>query len=132
MERSKSEHNTIEKILFGVGIIVLLSLFGYLTFQIFKQKKAGDKAPQIEVLIIYRPEMDDYTFEIEVKNQGNESAEDVHLKLELYQNGKVAETGNTTFKYVPVKSKKSAFIVFNKKRTGSDSLVVASKSFNRP
>lgn len=132
MEKSKTKHNIIEKVIFGVGVIVLLALCGYLILEIIRQSKSEDKAPRIEVSTSHKPNMDAYTFEVEVENSGNESAEDVHLQMQLYQNGEAAETGTVTFKYVPLKSKRSAFIVFSKNRSSSDSLVVITKTFNRP
>lgn len=122
-------HNIVEKIVFSFGLIFLLSLTGYLSFLMYKSKS---KPPELQVVSIYKPEMRNYAFEVEIRNTGEETATNAQIKLSLYQDGKAVESGTLNIDYVPVKSKETAWIAFKRKRKSTDSLVVSSLTYVKP
>jgi len=125
----KKQHNLVEIITFIVGLVVLLSLVGFLIYQIDQKKNLP---PQLQVSTTYEAAMDQYAFRLEVENTGEESAEDVHIKLSLYQQGEVKEDASLSIRYVPVKSKETAWVVFHTDRMAGDSLVVSSVTYVKP
>lgn len=126
---NKKDHNIVEIITFITGLLVLLVLISYLVYQISQKK---DSPPDLEISTCYQPSMKNYAYKLEVMNKGEESAESVHIKLSLYQEGKTVEDGAVSIRYVPVKSKETAWIVFHTDRKPGDSLVVSSVTFVRP
>lgn len=126
---SKPKYNKLELGTFILGIAVLAVLITYLIFQIVQKEEAP---PNLKVSHTYQPQMENYAFKVTTENSGEETAEDVRLKLTLYQDGKEAETGEVSFSFVPVKSKKTAYIVFNKNRKTNDSLIISSRTYSTP
>lgn len=122
------EHNIIEKIVFGLGIIIIVAIFGYLSYQIYRPRK---QPPQLTIMSAYQPDMKNYGFEVVVENFGEETAANADIKLTLYQDGKPAESGSISFAYIPVKSREKGWIVFHAERKPTDSLVVSSLTFSR-
>ena len=129
MNKEQEKSNVLEKITFYLGLLVLISLIGYLSFQLTKQE---NKPPSLEVRTSYDPAMDNYGFKVEVENKGQETAQSTNIQFELYQEGKVAGKATLEIDFVPVRSKESGWIVFNQKRKGSDSLVISSMTFLKP
>lgn len=125
----KKDHNIVEIITFIAGLAVLLALVGFLIYQINKE---NGTPPKLEISSSYQPSMEHYSFKLQVSNKGDESAEDVNIKLSLYQEGKAVEDGNVTIQYVPVKSMETAWIVFHTDRKAGDSLVVSSVTYVKP
>ena len=126
---NEKRHNTVETITFIVGLLLILPLIGFLIYQISTKKKAP---PQLQITSLYQPQMEDYGFRVEVENTGEESAEAVNIKLALYQEGEVADDGEISIQYVPVKSKETAWIVFHTRKKPGDSLVVSSVTYVKP
>lgn len=125
----KKGHNTVEIITFIAGMVVLLSVLGFLIYQM-QQKKSSP--PELYITSTYQPSMKGYAFKLQVENKGEESAEAVSIKLSLYQEGEAVEDGTVNIQYVPVKSKETAWIVFHTDRKSGDSLVVASVTYVKP
>lgn len=123
------KYNKLELGTFFLGIAVLMVLISYLVYQIFQEKEAP---PNLKITHTYQPQMEDYAFEVKIENSGEKTAEDVRLNMTLYQEGKKTETGEVSFSFVPVKSKKTAYIVFNQHRKANDSLVISSRTYNTP
>lgn len=129
MEDQKKNYNLVEKICFGIGALVLLGLISFLVYQMV-QKKEGP--PNLEITIVEDSTTASYDFKIDVENTGEETAEAANVRLSLYQDGQAVETGTVTFQYVPVKSTKTAWIVFHKKQKTGDSVVVSSITYVKP
>lgn len=126
---NKKSHNAIEITSFIAGLTVVLALIGFLIYQISKRENTP---PELHIQSYHDPSMDHYAFELEVENKGEQSAEEVQIKLSLYQEGEAMEDGTVSMRYVPVKSKETAWIVFHTDRKAGDSLVVSSVTYVKP
>ena len=73
-----------------------------------------------------------YDYIVEIENIGEETAESANIKLSLYQDGKAVEEGTVNLQYIPVKSKRTAWIVFQTKRKIGDSVAVSSITYVKP
>ena len=129
MENRKKKQNLLEKITFYLGLIILLMLVGYLLFEI---KTKQNLPPDLEIITTYQPSMPYYTFKVETTNSGHETATSVNIGFDLYQNGEIAEKAVFTLNYVPRDSKEEGWVIFQKTRKPSDSLVITSVSFLKP
>lgn len=129
MANKKQQSNAVEKTTFIGGVIVLLAIFGYLGWQTFKEKS---QPPHLVVQSSYEPSMKNYAFRVHVKNDGEETAEAANIKFDLYQDGKPVDKVTLQLSYVPVHSEESAYVVFNRTRKPTDSLVVTSMTFVKP
>ncbi len=129
MEKQKTSHNTVEKISFVLGVVVLLALISILIYQMAQKKETP---PNLEITLLEEPSMEKYGFKLEIENSGGESAESANINLSLYQEGMAVENGTVTFQYVPVKSKKTAWIVFHTSKKEGDSVVVSSVTYVKP
>lgn len=129
MEKQKTSHNAVEKISFVLGVVVLLALISILIYQMVQKKETP---ANLEITLLEEPSMENYGFKLEIENSGGESAESANINLSLYQEGMAVENGTVTFQYVPVKSKKTAWIVFHTSKKEGDSVVVSSVTYLKP
>ena len=129
MEKEKKSYNTVEKISFALGVLVLFALVSFLIYQMFQKEKAP---PNLEITIAEDTSTTKYDFKVVVENLGEETAEAATIKLSLYQEGNAVEDGTINLQYVPVKSKRTAWIVFQKKKKTGDSVTVASITYVKP
>lgn len=127
--QEKKENNIIEKVIFYLGLLILLVLLGYLSFQ-WSTKE--NKPPSLEIVTTHDPSFDRYTFRVETKNTGAETAKSVNISFNLYQRGKLAESSVLEIDYVPVRSIEQGWVSFSKTRKPSDSLTIGSISFLKP
>lgn len=125
----KVHFNGLEIVVFCLGLLLTLGLIGYLTYEVVVFE---DNPPQLEVTSSYQPSLPDYTYEVIVKNDGEETATNVEVKMTLYQGGKAQESGVISIAYVPVQSEQTGLITFGMKRQPADSLVVSSITLVRP
>lgn len=126
---NKVQFNWFQLLVFCLGVLLVLSLIGYLGYQSFR---LDPLPPKVEVSSKYMPELPDYTFRIKVSNRGEETATNVSLKLTLYQQGKATETGSFSINYVPIQSEQKGWMIFDRKRQEGDSLVLSSITYLEP
>ena len=119
----------IERVVFYMGLIVLIILIGYLSFQFVTAKKG---AAQLVITHAYMPAEKKLTYRIKVENKGSEPAGTANVELKLYSQGRVKESGTVQFDYVPQKSSETGWIVFNTSPGLADSLKVGSVTYIRP
>lgn len=129
MENQKKERNSLEKITFVIGLIILVLLVGYLSYQWSTRK---EQPPKLEISAFFEPSLPQNTYKVEITNNGQETAQSVNIQFDLYQEGKLSESAVMELDYVPVKSKEEGWISFSHKRMSSDSLVVGTRSFLKP
>ncbi|RNL87226.1 hypothetical protein ED312_10470 [Sinomicrobium pectinilyticum] len=129
MEQVQRKYNRIEQISFFLGVLILVTLIGDLTYQLATNENAP---PHLLVISKYEPSMPGYTYRVEIENTGDKTAEAVNIQLSLFQNGKSAETATLELKYVPAQSKETAWVSFNNEKQTSDSLKVTSLTFVKP
>jgi len=129
MEKQKKSYNTVEKISFTLGILVLFTLVSFLIYQMSQRK---ENPPILKVTIVEELLTNNYDYIVEIENIGEETAESANIKLSLYQDGKAVEEGTVNLQYIPVKSKRTAWIVFQTKRKIGDSVAVSSITYVKP
>src|SRR5690606_13998407 len=129
MDTGRKSYNVVEKISFALGLVVLVALVSFLVYQMVQKQNVP---PILELSIVEEPLTPDYDFIIEVKNVGEETAESISIVLNLYQEGIAVEESMIRLQYIPIKSKKTAWIVFGQKEKLGDSVIVSSITFVKP
>lgn len=72
MSQASEGRNILERITFFTGLLVLVGLCGYLTYQL-TQNSSGP--PELKIISTYEPKANEYTFEVQVENMGQTTAE---------------------------------------------------------
>ena len=129
MSENKNGHNTLEKTVFGFGLFFIILLVGYLVYELQQDKK---KPPQLHVTSSFQPDMRFIAYKIKVENKGEETAEAANIQFDLYDNGKVVQSGTVGIDYVPPKSTETGWISFHGRTKRADSLVVATVTYIKP
>ena len=109
MDSEKVSHNALEKTVFALGVIIVLVLFTYLSYEMFTTEK---KPPHLEVITLHDPHVPGYSFKVKTTNLGEQTVANVDVNLDLYQAGKKVETASVNYDYVPVNSTEIAWSVF--------------------
>jgi uncharacterized protein (TIGR02588 family) len=121
--------NKMEKTVFYLGLFILFLLVSYLSYQWSTQE---NEPPSLVIVTSHDPSFDRYTFKVETKNTGKETAKSVNIQFNLFQEGKLAESSVLEIDYVPVQSKEQGWVSFSKKKKPSDSLTIGSITFLKP
>ncbi len=129
MKKIRRNHNIVERITFGFGLVLLGAIIGFLLFDLTVE---DHHPPQLMISSVVDPSVLPYGFRVNVKNTSKQTAENAQINFVLYQNGERVEEASADFTFVPAKSQKTAWIVFNTKRKQSDSLVVISATYLKP
>lgn len=129
MDKKKQRFNLIQRVIFIFGLLVLLGLF---TFLLYESGQHKSQPPNLEVFIEHHPERPQHSYQLMVKNTGEETAKEASLLVSLYQEGEVKESGTLVFDFVPPGSTEEGWIVFTSAHTPEDSVVVSSMSYVVP
>lgn len=126
MEKAEKP-SLLQNIVFYMGIVILGGLLGYLIFQIF----SDDDSPA-DIRIDIQPQTQpDCVFEIQFKNEGGTTAEQILVGMDLYARGEVVEHTIARIDYLPIQSTQTVRVRFDSK-IGCDSLRVTSLTFVEP
>lgn len=133
-DRSKKnkhdEKNWLEWLVFGISLVMLLAIFGYLGYQV-KTYDATD--PEVLVEASYDPsEMIPNRYQVTVTNKGGITAEEVITEFTLYSGGKEKETSELQIAFSPKDSKREGWVTFSGEPTTSDSVAARVKSYKKP
>ena len=129
MKKIRRKHNIVERITFAVGLLLLGAILGFLIFDLTVE---DHHPPQLVISSSFDPGVLPYGYRVIVKNTSKQTAESAQITFALYQDGERVEEASADFTFVPAKSKKTAWIVFNTDRKPSDSLVMISASYLKP
>lgn len=129
MRKIRRKHNIVERITFGLGILSLVAIIGFLILDL---NENDSLPPQLQISTSYITSVTPYCYQIRVKNTSKQTAADAEITFGLYQNGVLEESATVNFNFVPAKSLKTAWVVFYTEPKPSDSLVVISSTYVKP
>ncbi|WP_324719353.1 hypothetical protein [Salinimicrobium sp. HB62] len=129
MENEKKEPNVLEKTIFVVGLLIIVLLLSYLSYD---WATRSDAPPDLKISTRMESNSSGNTYKVETKNVGMETAKAVHIEFNLYRDGSVKETAVLDIDYVPVQSKETGWVSFRQSKTMTDSIVVGSVSYLKP
>ncbi|HSP83799.1 MAG TPA: hypothetical protein VLN72_08705 [Gillisia sp.] len=129
MEKTGKKTNLLERTTFVMGLVILVFLFGYLLFQIKENKHLP---PSLEVAISSPSRQAKNTYEIKIKNTGDETAQAANIEFEWYHEGQVSGSAVMVIDYVPAKSEETGWIELPQNKKPADSLIVKSITYFKP
>lgn len=103
--------NRLEWTVFGVSLLLILAITGVLLRQQFTG--GSDPASLVTTAGDTITTPGGYAIAIDVRNEGDRTAEDVRLEVTLTSNGTV-ETGGAVIRYVPYRSSRRAWVAFTR------------------
>ena len=107
---SKIRKHPLEWIVFAVSLVVVLGTLGLLV----RDAVSGEDAPAALSVELGRPEPRGGTWAVPVtvRNQGDETAEGVHVEVTLETPGKPIETADFEAAFVPRRSQREGWVTF--------------------
>ena len=107
--KSAGKH-PLEWTVFGISLVLVLGLIGFLIYD----AATGGNAPPELVVRLGRAERNagGYAVPVEVHNQGDETAEGVHVEVALEIPGQEPERADLEIAFVPRQSLRRAWVTF--------------------
>ncbi|MBC5772670.1 hypothetical protein H8S95_01230 [Pontibacter sp. KCTC 32443] len=134
-DKAKRKHNPDEKnwlewLVFCVSLLLLLSILGYLVYQV-----SSYKAQDPDVYAEAQPDpsvMAPNRYQVAVYNKGGSTAEEVITEFILYTDGKEKEKAELMTAFSPKDSKQEGWVIFSGQPSDKDSVVARIVSFKKP
>lgn len=121
--------NYLEWSVFGLGLILILSVMGYLVYQIYTQNSIP---ADINVEYSLDPTQNNlYRYKLTAMNSGGETVENVVIELSLVKADSALEKSEISFQYIPKESQRIGWITFNTNPSEADSVVTKVISFSK-
>ena len=126
----KDKKNALEWAVFGLGLGLVITILGYLTYQVviytpgpphLLMQCAADPGP-------HEPNR----FRVVVRNEGNETAESVTVALGLFREGKEVDKAELSIDFCPKESEREGWVAFATRVAPTDSVRGWVVSYERP
>lgn len=134
-ERQQEKHNDdkknwLEWLVFGVSLVMLLAILGYLIYQ---TAKYSYKDPEVYAKGVPDPsEMAPNRYKVTVYNKGGTTAEQVIVEFTLYSQGQEPEVSELTIPFSPKESEREGWVIFRNSPESADSVVARIVSYKKP
>ena len=129
-EKKHDEKNWLEWLVFGISLLLLLAIFGYLGYQV---KTHDTTDPDVLVEANYDPsENAPNRYQVTIMNKGGTTAEEVTAEFILYSGGKEKEKSELQIAFSPKNSRREGWVTFSGEPATSDSVAARVKSFKKP
>lgn len=122
--------NAFEWSVFGMSLLLTVSLISYLIYQIFVYNPTPP-----HLVVRHAVESDQsmhYTVHLTVSNTGGQTAENVKVEVVLYQAPMEEERASITMTYVPKGSEEEGWVTFKTDPAQADSLVTYVLGYTKP
>ena len=129
-EQKEDQKNVLEWIVFTLSLTLVLALFGYLIHQTIRYEPGS---PDLEVT--YKPEPSlnaPYRYHLTIKNNGQETAQEVQVELILEKDGKQLEMATITLPFAPKESRREGWVNFSKNPVEADTVYSRVVSYKKP
>ena len=113
-QESDQGRSLAEWVTFGICLAILVALVGLVTFADFRGE---ERPPTVEVtpaLDAVRHEGDRYYLPVQIRNQGDQTAEDVRVRLSLTSGDGEIESADVTVPFLAGRETARATVVFRK------------------
>lgn len=124
------QKNLLEWIVFGISLLFIVSLLGYLVYQSILYKPSS---PDLVITYEHDPSPNSpFRFHVVIANEGFETAEEVHMELVQIKDGEEVEKATMTIPFSPQQSQREGWVIFTKDPTSADSLYARVISYKKP
>lgn len=129
-QQSKDKKNALEWSVFGISLLMVLLVLGYLVYHAFENRELP---PMLEV--VYSPDPTPYSpyrYQVTTYNKGGSTAEQVLVKVIMKDNGSILEEASLIFSWIPQTSKRVGWVIFSQNPARADSLTAQVVSYQVP
>lgn len=129
-EKTKDKKNLLEWVVFGLGLLLVLSIIAYLGYQAYHHKSTPP-----ELVVEFWPEPSEAQpnrYHVVVRNTGGETAESVTVELVLQQGGKEVEKAELQLMFVPQESEREGWVNFSQKPASKSAISARVASYQKP
>lgn len=129
-ELPEEEKNFLEWTVFSLSVLLVIGILGYLIYQSSIYEPGSP-----DLVVTYEKDPSPhapYRFHLFVKNDGQETAEEVNIEMVLLKNGEELEMGTIQIPYSPKESTREGWINFSINPANADSLYTRVVSFKKP
>ena len=124
------QKNWLEWLVFGLSLLLLLSILGYLVYQTMVHKPGE---PDIYAEAKADPSrLSPNRFKVSVYNQGGATAEEVLVEFILYKTGEELEKSELLIAFSPKQSKREGWVTFTNNPQVADSVIARVVSYKKP
>src|SRR5690554_1177888 len=112
LHKKEDEKNMLEWAVFSFSLLLILGILGYLINQTATYKPGS---PDLDITYVKDPSPHaPYRYFIRIKNDGQETAEEVQIDMVLELDGEELEVASLTIPYSPKESVREGWVVFSK------------------
>lgn len=122
--------NTLEWTVFTISLLLVSGLLVYLTYQTITYESSTP-----DLVVTHKPDPSKhapYRYHITVRNEGQETAEEVMLEVVLEKEGREWDKATLHLPFAPQQSKREAWVSFIKDPSKADSMYSRVVSYKRP
>ncbi|MDX5483181.1 MAG: hypothetical protein LPK07_15990 [Hymenobacteraceae bacterium] len=124
------EKNWLEWTVFGISLLLVLSIIGYLAYQTYTRKPSTP-----DLLVQVRPDPSDHAptrYHVLLQNKGGATAEEVLVELVLMKGGEEVESAELQLPFVPQESKREGWVSFKNDPNQADTITTRVVSYKKP
>jgi uncharacterized protein (TIGR02588 family) len=126
----EDDKNILEWIVFSLSLVLITAILGYLVYQTATYQSGS---PDLGVSYVHDPSPHaPYRYFIRIRNDGQETAEEVQIELVLEKDGAELESAAMSIPYSPKKSTREGWVNFSKNPSDADTLYARVVSYKRP
>ena len=126
----KDRKNGLEWAVFGVGLVLVLTILGYL---IYKTVTYIPGSPHLVMEYTADPgPHEPNRFHVVVHNRGNETAESITVALGLFREGKEVDKAELSIDFCPKESKREGWVAFSTRVSPVDTVRGWVVSYEKP
>src|SRR5690554_1916976 len=126
----EDDKNILEWVVFSFSVILIMTILGYL---IYKTVIHQPGSPDLGVSFVHDPSPQaPYRYFISVRNDGQETAEEVQIELVSEKDGAEVESAAMSIPYSPKKSTREGWVNFSKNPAFADTLYARVVSYKKP
>lgn len=112
-DQKDDQKNILEWMVFYLSLALVLGIFSYLIYQTIHYVPGTP-----DLLVTYKPDPSShapYRYHLTIKNNGQETAQEVQVELILEKDGKQLEIAAITLPFAPKESRREGWVNFSKK-----------------
>lgn len=126
----KEKKNNLEWTVFGLGLLITLSILGYL---IYKSSTFEPGTPQLFIQYFQEPgRYEPNRYHIILHNKGTETAEAIVIEMKLRRDGRELENAELEIDFCPRESVREGWVSFTVPPQQADTILARVASYKKP
>ena len=129
-DQAENQKNVLEWVVFAFSLTMVLALFGYLALQTIQYEPGTP-----DLLVTYKADPSlhaPYRYHLTIKNNGQETAQEVQVELILEKEGKQLEIAALTLPFAPKESRREGWVNFSQNPQEADTVYSRVVSYKKP